>query len=693
MSCAIYTNAAGKPGVAVTGLDFSDFNTIAAATINAAAGAYLWVRFAPTTSTVLANGTVYHIVLKSTGGSAGNNYQLQESTAGGTYAGGAVNYGANGSTWTTVAAADLWFRLYAGGAPIQGILDYKLSDGSTERLLIVAGGEVYKEVSGVMTLLSGLDAATMSASADVHPAMNVGGDIAYISDGTVTPKKFFIRGGVEYWANDGISAPTASPTPGVAAGGAVTADTYYIDYFYWDDTLGIASNSRYLGVDTISATTTGGNLTITLTGLPATVVRVGDHATHIKISLRPSASGLYRVGTTAEYKIPLGTTTATITTLALGDEQEYENDPAPIHSIATIGANQRFIAGIKASSSYLPLLTTDIPWRVYGSKLNIVGAFYESFPSLNYRDFGKGDGDYVTALASMPPATLITGMKNSVWALDARRFLIGDPVQISKNVGIAGNGSFMVIGRSLYFVSDAERLKGMMFWNGAQVIPLLAIDKTFKALTPSRIKYATCGHLSPGDDRFQWWTLIAGTNTYQNRVICYDYALDSFTVYRHAGNVLGTASKSAALSKIKIGGELGTLYDADLGATDAGTTISAIFTPKRDDYGSPDGIKRIRFVRAEAEGQSDSHIDVRFEPDLAGFSSFTGHLDFDSPTGSLLGTGILGSFVLSSGTDVIVSARVGINGVCRNAQPTWYSSSRWSLRGYSIAAQVTRRRL
>lgn len=677
---AIYNNSAGQPSTVVTGANFADFNTVAAATINAAGGAYLWIYFVPVNEIYLGNGTVTHLVLKSTGGSAGNNYQLAESTAGNPYAGGSVNFGSDGLAWTNVAAADLLFRVYSGGSAIQGILDYNLSDGVTERVLIAAGGEVLKEVSGTLTPVSGSEGSLMATGADVHPTMNVGSDIAFISNGVDTPKKFFIRSNTEYWANDGIAPPTASPTPGIAAGGSVTAGQYFIDYYYWDDLLQIKSNTRYQGVDTISATTAAGNLTITLTGLPAAAARVGDRVTHILISLRPSAASIYRTGTTAEYKIPIGTTTATITTLSLGNEPDYDDDVAPIHSIAVVGANQRFIAGISAT-----------PWRVYGSKINANGAFYESFPSLNYRDFGKGDGDYVTALAFIPPATLIIGMKNSVWALDARRFGIADPVLISKHVGIAGLHSFMVVGRTLFFVSDSDNTKGMMLWDGSQVHPLIAIDKTFKTFSTSRLKYASCAHLAPGDNRFQWWTLLSESGSTQNRIVVYEYALDAFTIYRLSGNILGSAAVAGAISKIKIGAADGFLYNADTGVTDDGATIVGTFTGKRFDFGMPDAPKRVRFVRAEGDGAANSALTVQFQPDRQGFPSFSGTLSFDGAPGDVLGTGVLGTFVLGS-SNIIITTRVGLTGMCRTAQPNFQNSSRWSLRGYSIGVQPSRRR-
>lgn len=562
---------------------------------------------------------------------------------------------------------------------ITGILDYETSDGAERRLLVAAGTEVYKEVSGTMTVVSP-DAGTFTEDADNHPSMVVGNDMAFISNGVEEPQRFFIRSSTEYWANDGIAAPTADPTLTLVAAGDLTAGEWAVDYYYWDEVTQTKSNTRYQGEATLTLTLASTLLAINVSGLPATVARAGDRATHIRISLKAPASGIFRFAGEAEGQVPLGTTTATITTDAMTNEPDYDDDVAPIHSIATVGANQRFIAGL-----------TDFPWRVKASKINIVAPFYESFPSDNYRDFGRGDGDYVTALAFIPPATLIVGMKNSVWALDARRFLTSDPVLISKNVGIAGKNSFMVIGRALFFVSDSDRMKGMMMWDGQQVRPLTAIDKTFKTLIPGRIRYASCAHLAPGDDRFQWWTLITASGSSQNRVLMYDYALDSWSVYRHSGNVLGTAAEAGELALVKIGGTDGVLYDADTGITDDGDAITATFTAKRLDYGAPDSPKRARFIRAEGDGSTNSSLDVRFEPDQQGYPSFSTRLDFDRSDGSFLGSGVLGKFILSSGSPVI-SVRSGLIGVARNLQPTFTGDSRWHLRGYSLGVQVLRRR-
>ena len=566
----------------------------------------------------------------------------------------------------------------SGTPAITGILDYRLSDSTTERLLVVAGAEVYKEVSGTMTAVSP-GAGTFTPNPDNHPAMTVGSDTAFISNGIETPKKFYIRSAVERWANDGIAAPTQVPLATAASGVGsppLAVGTWSIDYYYWNADLGTKSNTCFQGASTLTVTLTAGVQSIFIINLPTGVARVGDRATHLRISLKSPTSGLFRYAG----EVSLETTTATITNDVTTNEPDYDDDPALIHSIATVGANQRFIAGFPAS-----------PWRVMASKVSILGAFYESFPALNYRDFGKGDGDYVTALAFISPATLIVGMKNSVWALDARRFLTSDPVLISKNVGIAGKNAFMVIGRSLFFVSDSDRTKGLMAWNGSQVTPLVAIDKTFKGMQPTRLKYASCGHLAPGDDRFQWWTLLTESGSSPNRVIVYDYSLDAFSVYRHSGNVLGSAVKSGGISKIKVGGTNGILYDADSGTTDDGTQIAATFTSKRLDFGAPDLPKRVRFIRAEGDGLTNSSLNVKYTPDVQGFASFSGSLDFNGGTGSYLGAGVLGAFLMGS-TTPIISQRISMVGVCRNVQPEFSSSSRWSLRGFTQGVQVLRRR-
>jgi hypothetical protein len=156
--------------------------------------------------------------------------------------------------------------------------------------------------------------------------------------------------------------------------------------------------------------------------------------------------------------------------------------------------------------------------------------------------------------------------------------------------------------------------------------------------------------------------------------------------------VIAAAAKAGAIAKVKIGGTTGFLYDADTGLTDDGAVIAATVTTKRNDYGAPDQPKRVRFMRAEGDGAANASLAVQFQSDFQGFPSFNGTLNFDGSPGSVLGVGVLGAFVLGS-ANMVISTRTAFTGVCRNAQPKFYGSSRWSLRGFSLGVQLLRRRM
>lgn len=571
-----------------------------------------------------------------------------------------------------------------GNKAITAIADFLLSDGQTERQLFMAGQNLYKEVGGAITQISAND---FTENADTHPSIKIGRDTAWITNGVDQPKKLFLIGGADTFCNDGIAPPTANVTAAAVAGGTMTAGDWYVDFYYYDSALSIKSNTRYQGVQTLKVTLAAANLSIQLTNLPSAVVRAGDRATHLRITLNKPGSGVFRYAGDAQGQLALGGgTTLTITAENLGAIPDYDDDVAPVHSIAAVGANQRFIAGIPG-----------FPFRVMSTKINLIGAFYESVPALNLRDFGKGDGDYVTALTFIPPATLIVGMRNSVWALDARRFLLADPVQIGKNVGIAGPQAFTVVGRELFWISASDRTKGLFKWDGARVVPLLNLDRTFKSLSMPRLKYASCAQLNPGDTRFQWWTACSSVGaTDQDTLICLDYGLDAFTVYKwaHSANVIGTIATGATSASIRVGTSNGKLLTADSGDDDNGTAINAFVTLRRNDYEAPDVVKRIRFVRAEGESSAGAPMVVTFEPDDA-FASFSTQLDFalagSSPT---WGSAVWGAFDWApSSSSVIQSKQNAVVGVARNVQPTFSASGRWKLRGFTIGVQPLGRKI
>jgi len=674
LQLALYTDNAGEPDVPVAGCDFSDFIGINRASVDTE---YRWLTFHPLNTVTLGSGETPHIVIRCIDNTLGE-YRIQYDSAG-DYGFGSMATSADALAWTVDALADVNFRLYtAPGEAVNGLFEYKLSDGQSERLLVVSGGEIWDE--GGSSLSTRLRVRLEYGDA-FYVATSVADDIAFISDGENTPIKFHMDDGTDYVGNDGIAPPTAVPVAVVAAGGSLALGDWEVDYYYWNDRLQTKSNTKYQGGTGVAVTTAGGNRTINISGLPAAAAREGDDVTHIRISLKAPSSGLYRFAGVAQGQVAIGTTTASISVDAMTNEPEYDDDVAPVHAIACAGANQRFVVPV------------DQPWLVRASKLSGIGSFVESFPTWNTRAFAKGEGDYITALAFISPATLVVGCKNSVWALDARSFLTAEPVLISKNVGIAGKNSYMVIGRTLYFVSDSDRTKGLMTWDGASVRPLVAIDKTFKLLSAAKHKAASCALLAPGDTRFQWWIALSTTNSAaHDRMIVYDFALEAFTVYRMPSHIIASVSAGGAVSGVKIGSVDGILYDADTGLTDNGAAINGELTMRRNDFEQPDAAKRVRWIRAEGRGAPDGNVAVRFQEDLYDYDSFGCVLDFAAADTTPLWLGSTWGGSTWGGTAVSpVSTASSLCGLSRAVQPKFYNAGYWTLRAFSLGVQVTGR--
>lgn len=675
---AIYSNSGGVPGSAVTGAGLGNFSTMLAESTTTS---YKWYQFTLASPVSLVAATVYHVVIRhNTAAATGtNNISIEEDTAGNPYSGGAVSISPIAVSWTAVAAADINFRVYAGTAAITAIADYRLSDGSASRHLVFAGGELYKNQSGVLTPVSAPEAAAMTANAQTLPSWAVGSDRLFLTNNVEVSKKFYILGGTEYWENEGIAAPTATPTVAAAAGGTLPDGDYEVDYYYWNNDLGISSDRRYNGVSASAVTLGTGNNTISISNLPADVARTGDRATHIRIEVKLDGASVFRYAA----EVALGVTVSTIASDTTTVLAEYEHAVAPVHKIKLIAENRQFILNVAGA-----------PYRLMGSAIVGTTPYYESFPVNNKRDFGKGDGDYGTALAFIPPRTLIVGFKNSIYAVDARRPFTSDVATIAKNIGIAGHKSLLVVGRKMFFVSDAAENKGMFVWTGSgEPQPVLGVDDTFKGYDQSRLALASCAHLAPGDNRYQWWTLLTSSGTSHDRILVYDYLLGSWAVYTKDGKelaVLGTIETSG-VSAIYGGGYNGIEYVQDSGSTDAGTAYEGKFTGKVFDFGAENLVKKMRWVDYLVATQTSGSLNLTVNRDYGNRSALTTNLQqMTTGTPFTLGTSVLGgTAVLGGGSQSL--QRVRLRGAGRVFQPVFAGSSPWELQGVVFGVQPTRR--
>lgn len=676
VKAAIYANSSGVPGTVVTGANFGDFTTVDVADLTAA---YLLYSFTLTSLVTLSASTTYHIVLWFDGD--GGTIGVEESTSGNPYAGGTEAVSPDGVNWSAVTLGDLRFRILEGltgylGFPITGIHEYRKSDGTVDKHMLAAGKNVYVVESGTARAVNGADLLT--SDVDELYAFTNALDRAFVTNGRDLPKKYWIDGSaVERWANEGVGTPTATITATAAAGGSVPDGTYYVDWRYINLTDNIPSNSRYAGANTLSVVLGGGNNTIDIGSIPAAAVRTYDYVTHVEIYLKLS-------GTDTVFKfqqrVTLGTTTASITSRNSGTVLEQDYDVPPKHSIKEYALNRHFIAGIDG-----------IPWRVGFSRLDGAEINVEAYPPLNYRDFGKGEGDEVTFLKFMPPTTMIVGFKNKIRAFDASQPEVSDVEHISDNIGVAGLRSGEVFGRTFFFLSAADDLKGFFLWNGAEVAPVPGIDTTLKSYAATRLRLASCEILSPGDGRFQIWTLITSSGSQHNRVLLWDGNLNAWSRYRlgKAAAVLGGVEEQS-VKGIFLGGYDGYERQGDTGTTDDGVAITGSITMKAFTPGSPDVIKKLRFVNAALIPQTSGAISVVVGVDFGGKPSISGSLSHTGSSAGVLGVDTWDDFLLGGDTEIM--STLPIRGAGRVFQPILSGNVPWHIRGLSMGFQLTGRR-
>jgi hypothetical protein len=619
---------------------------------------------------------------------------VEEVTASSGYASGAVNFGTDGTTWTPVAAADLNFRIYHGASCITAIADYKLSDKTTQTHLVYSGGELYKNISGTMVAVSARDRLANTEDADELPSWAVGQDKFFITNNVEPSKMFYILNGTEYYENEGLAQPTTDPTITPTAGSALEDGTYYIDYYFWNDDLKQPSQRWKEGVADATNIATLVSEHIVITDLPAAPAREGDRATHIRIELREANSSIFRY----VMQINIGVTTATINsaTAATTVEAEYVHDPPPIHKIKAIAENRQFIADVVTTAD-----SEARPYRLMFSAISGTTPYYSSFPALNFRDFGRGDNDYITGLWFVAPRTLIVGCKNSVWAIDARNPKTSDRFLITRNQGVASSQSGSVVGNKFFFFSNASANVGHYVWQQGEEAPqpILGIDDTTKSLEAGRHKYASCAAFTPGDDRYQWWTLLtAASGTRHTKILVYDYLLQAWMVFTKPsgaeGAVLGVI-ESSGIDRIYMGGYDGVEYLQDQGSQDGTTEFTAMFTLGVMDFGASHIRKRHRFIDMVANQESSGTITVNVELDYgsrASVNTTLNHLPAPGMGGTALvwGTGNWNETVWGD-VGVELKRRSSLRGLADTFKHTFSSTAQFHIKGLSFGFQPTRR--
>lgn len=597
---------------------------------------------------------------------------------------GAVGISTDGTNWTIDPDANLNHRVYSGVGEITAICDYQKSDG-TQRHLVVADQNVYKNASGTISMVDGQMKQGFSDSSNTShngnlPSWSNGGDRLFITDLSTESRKFYVDSeGIERWENEGMFRPVAVPTIALATTGTALSATgkHELDFHFYNSRTGARSNPRYDGViaDTLDVTTDGSNH-ILLTNIPTSPQLVGDGMTHVRFMVKLPASSLFRFAK----QVTVGTTT---TTIEGGDEpftveDEYNHNPPDPHRIRLYAENRNFIAYTNIRDpDFQPTggATIDLPWRLHWSAINGITPYIESYPPLQARDFDKSDS--ITALAFIPPRTLIIGMSRSIVAIDARRPGTSDVLQLSQTVGVAHHRSIIVVESVLYWLSDNPR--GFYRWQPGMREPerMRGADNVLDGLDQTRFVLASTARLPEDKDRSQWWTLLSSSGaTTHDTVLVHDRALDAWTVFEmpdgRAGSIIGTVLESG-VTKMYLGGIDGIERVHDTGDTDDGAGYEGSVSLKAFDFQAQGTTKRLRGMQTIVEGTDDGDLELEVEVDLGNESSIPKSMDA-SPAG---------------GDRIVKLQNIRTRG--RIMRPTYSGSKPWRIRDVLLDIQGTRR--
>lgn len=669
-----------------TGFGPTAFNELNTDQLPVGAAAWTPFEFNMLDPTSLASGTYWFVIFlpNITGGY--NIYAKADVDGAGTNAA----YSEDNSTWDLDGGDDELIydvRQAAGETEITKIHDFQTDDG-TQRHLVIFTQTIYKNVAGTLSSVGQFDSAH---DKDTIPGVcTVDNRVCFTNGDSSDPsKKLYFDGGTERYCNEGISAPTATAvaTP-QTSGGNLADGTYYIDWYYLDDTAprNIRSNSRYGGDSSTSLTATisggSGNGSIDLSSLPGAVARTNDRATKVRFYiLGPGTNSKWLE---AGVEIALATTTASITDTALfGAEAEFDHDLPPVHTIKLAASEYQFIAGIDGQ-----------PRRVQWSRKRGRDVDVESFPPFNRVDLGLLD-DEVRALALVPPNIVLVGMRNSIWALDGSNPNRPETL-IAQGVGVSGQDAITAIGQNAFFWSDAEKSKGPYQWNGQAVVPLIKPSVSVNGsdgsggLNRSRNELIRCAHYAPDRTRYQWWSLVSESGeSDHNLILVYDYALEAWTRYRISGNCLGEVETSGT-DQLFIGTIQSRELLADSGNDDLGDIIAGTVTLAPLSFGDLHDRVRMRGLVLASKTTNLGPLLLRVVSDLGEGQEINLNLDQAGAAGSVLGTGVLGSFILAGAGLLYRKTNFRTSG--RVLTATFSGSSPWEINRLAWLVQSSGRK-
>jgi len=232
----------------------------------------------------------------------------------------------------------------------------------------------------------------------------------------------------------------------------------------------------------------------------------------------------------------------------------------------------------------------------------------ESWPSVNYWDIAKGDGDVVTVLK--PYLGELTVFKR--YSIHSLRGTSIDDFRldlIEPNVGAVGPRAVTFEGMYLYFVAD----DGIYVYNGAKAENLTRnkIHGLWAAVNQEYLHKAVAGRWNG----FIWFALPEGSSTYNNLILAYDPVTRAWWPWRGINTSCFQEYNDGTQLIFYSGSSVdGFILQQDTGYSDAGVAITSYWEGKSFDMGAAERQKKMKkaFI-IDSPGANDVSVQLSFD--------------------------------------------------------------------------------
>lgn len=242
----------------------------------------------------------------------------------------------------------------------------------------------------------------------------------------------------------------------------------------------------------------------------------------------------------------------------------------------------------------------------------------ENWPPINYWEIKPGDGDVVTNLVAFM-GQLVVFKRRSIHIFQGKSFNDFRLEEVDPRVGCVGPNAAVTHSMRMYFIGEG----GLYEFNGLKAKNLVA-EKI-----PQFWSTVNLGHIDKAVvtvwNELVLTALPVGSDvTENNTVLVYDTRTGAFWKWTNMP-ISCYCITSDATSQVLLSGHNaeGTVCQQDVGDTDMGEPIVAVWEPRAIDLGTPERLKKIKRCFLEEAPDMETHATFCLSPDYEDFTELT----------------------------------------------------------------------